>query len=364
MRLFKAFACTSTLLLSALAVTSTSLQVNAQPIDNFMKTTMQEKQIPGAQVAVIKGDKIVFKKSYGVIDIETKNAVTDTHLFQINSMTKAFTGVAIMQLVEAGKLQLDDSVGLHLPELPAPWKPLKIKHLLAHTSGLPMVLTGHLLDLIVLNDLEASWQKAQILPMRFKENTQFNYNQTGYMILGKIIDKYQPQGFQSFITKQQLTKVGMTKTASAGFDSSVQSNSQLAPQYFYNNQHHVFHAKYDLMLQTAAGMSSNAEELAKYLISLKSKKLIKDLNTLWTPVTLEDGNTRSIGPIETGYAMGWQVIEREHHPAVSASGGNAVSMVIYPEDDVAIVVLTNLIGANPILFADKIAAQYIPNFKL
>ena len=364
MRLFKALFYASSLVASGLSLTSMSFEANADSVDSFMQTVMQEKKIPGAQVAVIKGDKIVFKNSYGVTDIETKNAVTDANLFQINSMTKAFTGVAIMQLVEAGKLQLNDSAGQHLPELPDHWKPIKIKHLLAHTSGLPMVLTGHLLDLIVLNDLQASWQKAQTLPMRFKENTQFNYNQTGYMLLGKIIDKYKPEGFQNFIIAEQLAKVGMVKTASAAFNSTVKTNPQLIPQYFYNNQHHVFHAEYGDMFQTAAGMSSNAEELASYIISLKSKKLIQDLSTLWTPVKLADGKTRSIGPIETGYAMGWQVIDREHHPAVSTSGGNAVSMVIYPEDDVAIVVLTNLIGANPILFADKIAAQYIPNFKL
>tara|TARA_Y100000588_G_scaffold371413_1_gene442703 strand:+ start:982 stop:2076 length:1095 start_codon:yes stop_codon:yes gene_type:complete len=364
MRLFKTLFYTSLLLVISLPLLSMPLMASAHSVDRFMQTVMQEKKIPGAQVAVIKGDKIVFKNSYGITDVETKNAVTDANLFQINSMTKAFTGVAIMQLVEAGQLQLDDSVGQHLSELPEHWKPIKIKHLLAHTSGLPMVLTGRLLDLIVLNDLKASWQKAKTLPMLFKENTQFNYNQTGYMLLGKIIDKYQPQGFQNFIITEQLAKAGMTKTASAAFNSTVKTNAQLIPQYFYNNRHHVLHAEYEAMLQTAAGMSSNAEELASYLISLKSKKLVQNLSALWTPVTLADGKTRSIGPIETGYAMGWQVIEREHHPAISSSGGNAVSMVIYPKDDVAVVVLTNLIGANPILFADKIASQYISDFKL
>ncbi|WP_444924108.1 serine hydrolase [Microbulbifer sp. DLAB2-AF] len=111
-------------------------------------------------------------------------------------------------------------------------------------------------------------------------------------------------------------------------------------------------------------MNSTATEIAQYLIALQSKKLIKNLHSLWTPITLKNGQTAGFNRVENGYAIGWQVIDRDHHRAVSASGGNAATMIHYPEDKLSIVVLTNLIGGLPIQFVDKIAAEYIPEFKL
>ncbi|MFA0814137.1 serine hydrolase domain-containing protein [Microbulbifer epialgicus] len=134
-------------------------------------------------------------------------------VFPINSMTKAFTGVALVQLVEQGHLSLDEEIGSHLSDLPDSWKSMKIKHLMAHTSGLPNIMSGYQADLIVRGNPEASWQQVKTLPLQFKKNTQFRYNQTGYVITGKIIDKYVEGGFSKFITDNQLITIGMKLTS-------------------------------------------------------------------------------------------------------------------------------------------------------
>lgn len=336
-----------------------------QPLNQYIQDVMAERHIPGLQLAVVKDNKIVKLASFGFADLQHQVPVTDKTLFPINSMTKGFTGVAIVQLSERGLLELNDPIGKHLPELPKAWHPLTIKQLMAHTSGLPEILASNsTLSLLVPNNIEASWQAVQKRPFLFNTNDYFKYNQTGYVLLGKLIDKYAPEGFPTFITEHQLTPVDMTQTAEAGFDNLELMVPHQARQYIYlgDGTYKNFYGEFDYLLRTAAGMSSTAMELANYMIALQSGKLVKNLDTLWQPQTLNNGRTEGFNNKENGYAMGWQVGQRKYHPTVSASGGNATTIISYPKDNVSVVVLTNLLGALPISFVDDIAAFYIPDF--
>ena len=130
-----------------------------QPLNQYIQDVMAERHIPGLQLAVVKDNKIVKLASFGFADLQHQVPVTDKTLFPINSMTKGFTGVAIVQLSERGLLDLNDPIGKHLPELPKAWHPLTIKQLMAHTSGLPEILASNsTLSLLVPNNIEASWQ--------------------------------------------------------------------------------------------------------------------------------------------------------------------------------------------------------------
>ncbi|MFC3033037.1 serine hydrolase [Pseudoalteromonas fenneropenaei] len=343
------------------AICFTSI-VQAEPVDDHIKHIIKEKHIPGLQLAVVKDGKIIKQASYGFADLQHQVPVTAQTVFPINSMTKAFTGVAIVQLAEQGKLSIDDEIGKHLPELPKHWHALKINQLMAHTTGLPAILNNA--RPIVANDAEASWQAVLQQPFQFTPNSRFSYNQTGYVILGKLIDKYVPEGFTAFIEKMQFNPVGMPQTAQAGFDYMDFIVPHQSRQYIDmgDGKYKNLYLEFAPMLRTAAGMSSTATELAKYLIALQQGKLVKDRNLLWTPVRLNNGRTEGFSLLENGYAMGWQVVQRKYHPAASASGADAVTMITYPEDNISIVVLTNLLGSLPIAFVDEIAAYYIPDF--
>ncbi len=334
--------------------------------DELIRQIMAKRHIPGMQLAIVKNGELIKTGNYGLSNLQDKVSVQSNTLFPVNSMTKAFTGVALIQLVEKGVLSLDDQIGLHLPSLPDKWKSLKIKQLMAHTSGLPQILSGRLIDLIVLGDQDASWQKVQSLPFLAEPNTEFSYNQTGYVAIGKIIDQYVENGFPQFMTENQFNPAGMELTGKAGFEYLEYVVPNQARQYIHigDNKYKNFYGEFPYILRTAAGVSSTASELAGFLIALQSGKLIKNLDLLWTPVTLNNGKTSGFNSVENGYAMGWQVIDRPRHRALSASGGNAVTMIHYPEDQLSIVVLTNLLGALPIQFVDKIAEQYIDGFNL
>ena len=136
----------------------TSSLVNADEIDDFLRAEMLERKIPGLQLAVVKNGKIVKTASYGLANIQDAVAVDDDTVFSINSVTKAFTGVAVMQLVEQGKLELSAKISKYLPDLPVEWHNVTVKQLLTHTSGLPDIMNGDTGKLISNEGAKASWE--------------------------------------------------------------------------------------------------------------------------------------------------------------------------------------------------------------
>ena len=131
-------------------------------VERVVRDMMRKRNIPGLQVAVIRHGRIAMLGAYGVANLQDKVPVTDDTVFSINSATKSFTGVAVMQLVEDGKLALDAPVSRYLEGLPAAWQPVTIRQLLTHTSGLPDILiapTGQGTGALVGDGSEASaWE--------------------------------------------------------------------------------------------------------------------------------------------------------------------------------------------------------------
>ena len=353
--------------LLAFATSFMSGVAQSDEIDDYIKEQMDARKIPGLQLAIVKENKIVKNTNYGLANIQDAIPVSNKTVFTINSMTKAFTGVAIMQLVEQGKLSLDAGISEYLTELPEAWRNLTIRQLMGHTSGLPSIL-GNWASLMGSQDFDTAWELVKQKPMEFKADTRFKYNQTGYILLGKIIDKFSGVSFDQFITKHQLNKVGMIKTANAGFAhfETVIPNQARAYTYVKTGKLTNLSAEFAPPLRTAAGMTSSAKELAQWAIALQTNKLFDktdSLKQLWQPNILADGKTAGFNSLVNGYAVGWPVIRRAEHPAVASLGANRSALVIYPQDNLSIVVLTNLSGSLPSTFIDEIAGFYIADMK-
>lgn len=341
--------------------------VRADEVDDFLQAQMVERKIPGLQLAVIKDNEIIKIASYGIANLQDNIPVTDNTVFTINSITKAFVGVAIMQLVEQGKIDLKASPLEYLSDIPEAWGTVTIKQLLTHTSGLPEIMSNDA-RLISNQGDEAAWELVKKLPMEYKPNTKFRYNQTNYLLLGKIIEQVSGETFQDFIRNKQLTKVGMARTIEAGFAHTEKVIPAQARGYTYYKTGNLttFNEEFPTFLRTAAGMSSNATEMAKWLIALQSGQLLKgkSLTTLWTPAILDNGQIGGFNNYLNGYALGWPVVQRAEHLAVAPAGGDRALVIVYPEDSLSIVVLTNLMGAIPDQFIDEIAGYYIPELSL
>jgi CubicO group peptidase (beta-lactamase class C family) len=146
-----------------------SAQVNPDSIRNLVKEQMLFRKIPGLQVAIVRGNNLWFSEAFGIASVEHQIPVTSETLFSINSASKAFTGVAIMQLVEEGKIDVVQPIGRYLDSLPLPWQNIRVKSLLNHTSGIPDFLNvkggGYIQGL----PYAQAFKRTRELPMEFEE---------------------------------------------------------------------------------------------------------------------------------------------------------------------------------------------------
>ena len=345
-------------------------QSPAAGVDKIMQREMQQRRIPGAQVAVVQHGKIVLLRSYGIANLADSIPVNDQTMFSLASCSKAFTGVAVMQLVEDGKVDLSAPVSRYLDSLPAAWQPVTIRQLLTHISGLPDLL--RVLDpgtegMAGIGSEANVWTKVRTLPMDFLTGTQFSYNQTNYALLGKIIDKYSGMPFAQFFRERQFRPAGMTRT---GFGDSRDVIPNSAPTYRW-----VTHLDRELLSKgqyinlggysprvrwTANGVISTAGDLGNWTIALLGGHIFRTraaLTTLWTAARYNDGSPAQ-------WALGWVTKPRPQHSAVIITGGGRTAICVYPDDDMAVIVLTNLSGATPEDFIDELAGNYNPAIPL
>lgn len=349
------------------AFTQIFAQKKETEIEVIIKREMAERRIPGLQIAVVKQGKIVLNKSYGIANIEDNVSVTNNTIFPIYSCTKVFTAVAIMQLVEEGKINLSAPVSDYLDNLPEAWRPVTIKQILTHTSGFPDILK--ILDpssggVGSLKNEETIWAKLQAIPMDFKPGEKFSYNQTNGYLLGKIINKLSGMPFNEMFIEKQFQPADMPNTV---FGDSRDVIPNFTPTYSYKlfldgqklNQERLVnnYVEFPYFRRTSSGLNSTAEDMAKWVIALQSGKLLKSeatINTMWSPNTFNDGTP-------TTWALGWGLAKfRKKHKAIGMSGGIRSAFLIYPDDDLAVIVLTNLTGASPEDFLEELAGVYNP----
>lgn len=342
-------------------------QLQAAQIDSLIRREMRERRIPGLQVAVVQHGQTVLLKSYGVANVQHAVPVTNKTVFSINSCTKAFTGVAIMQLVEEGKIDLEAPVSRYVENLPVAWQPVKVRQLLTHVSGLPDILRK-VLDpksggYVGRDNEESAWANVLALPMEFPIGEQFSYNQTNYVLLGKIIDRFREKPFVQVFDERQFRVANLSATS---FGDSRDVVPNMVQIYRYVNQIDGkpvgddkltnAYEEFPAFKRTSSGLNSTADDIARWIIALQQGKLLKTktaLEKLWTAGTYNNGQP-------TQWALGWMTKPRPSHAAVIATGGGRSALFVYPNDDLSIVVLTNLAGAFPEEFIDELAGYVNP----
>ncbi len=341
-------------------------------IDIFVNSKMQQRHIPALQIAVVRDGAIVKNATYGIANLEYDIKATDQTIFSINSITKAFTGVAIMQLAEEGKLKITDPLSRHLDNLPDSWKNITLQQVLTHISGIPDIMNeeeqvlGH-------GDEQEAMQNVTALPIEFKAGEKFRYNQTGYVLLGQIISKLSGMHFTRFIEERQFKPAGMVLTRFGdsydvipNYAGAYTMTRQVGDRFVRNSKPGNSYIQFPVFFRTAAGIQSTATEMAHWVIALKAGKLLKQpssLDMLWTPAILNNGKIGGFNILTNGYALGWPTVTRDEHPAVGPVGGGRSALFVYLKDDLSIIVLTNLLGSNPDQFIDEIAGFYIPDMR-
>ena len=341
------------------AISASQDQANDQT-RRLIRRIMLEQRIPGLQVAVIKDGQIVLSEAYGLANVENGVLASRDTRFPLNSATKAFTGVAAAQLAQQGQLDLDAPASRYLDDLPAAWRDVRVRQLLAHTSGLPDILDAN--GLLGGGSEAQAWTAVTARPVEAAPGQRFAYNQTNYVLLARIIAQQSGMPYERFLATGQFSSARMARTT---FGDSYDLIPDAATMYSLapratdaaDAPSRLSHWFYDMppSLWAGGGILTTADDTARWLVALTDGRLLQDAarKRMWTAERLTDGRA---GP----WAGGWPVLRTSPDLQVAGIGGARSAFVVYPDRDVAVVVLTNLVGANPQQFIPRIADLYAP----
>lgn len=316
---------------------------------------------PGGVVLVARGGEAVYKRAFGMASVELGVPMREEMVFNIGSVTKQFTAVAVLQLAEQGKLSLHDEVTKYLPDYPAGGRKITVENLLTHTAGIPgpapeaMTRLQGRKDLVSLREIIATFKDR---PLDFAPGARWSYSNTGYMLLGAIIEKASGLSYPAYLEKNIFKPAGMTRTL-FGDDQLLVKNR--AASYVYSRAESRFLNAMNDKLETAysaGAIQSTAEDLLRWNRALGAHRLItkESLEKARTEYRLQDGRG-------THYGYGWFVGNIQGSPLVEHGGnmGGFMCHAIYlPREDVFVVVLYNFRAARlPEFLAGDLAALAI-----
>ncbi len=301
-------------------------------------------------VLVAKDGVPLLRESFGAANREWDIANTPDTKFRLGSLTKQFTAVAILQLAEAGKLSIDDPVSKLYADAPAAWSKITIRHLLNHTSGIPSytAIPGFFENGSSKKPLkpEEIVKLTQDKPLEFEPGAKFAYDNTGYILLGVVIEKASGQTYADYLNQHIFQPLGMKNT---GYDVSGEILAKRASGYEpgksgWRNANYL-----DMTLPYAAGsLYSTVDDLLIWNTALTNGKILNDASrkAAWT----ENLNH---------YGFGWGIALQDGHERVSHNGGiNGFSTAMnrYPKDGLVTIVLSNFQAAPSTPLANNLAA--------
>lgn len=315
------------------AMPSTTLQptqdVGSQ-IDTFLNKITQQGLYSGS-VLIARNGTILISKGYGMADREKKIPNTPQTKFRIGSITKQFTAMAILQLQQQGKLDVQDLICKYISDCPTTWKPITIHQLLTHTSGIPD-LTVDLARLTTPSQIVAQISSK---PLDFKPGEKWNYSNAGYIVLSAIIEQVSGVQYEQFLQDHILTPLKLQDT---GLDPG---QAILATGYKDKyDKADIFNASAS---DGAGGLYSTIEDLYRWDQALYTEQLIsKDLlDKMFTPyASLPDDPV--VGKV--GYGYGWFIVKLFNHRDVGHGGqapGFSNNIDRFPDDKVTIIYLSN-----------------------
>ena len=342
-------------------------------VDRWVQAWMEDYRIPGLTLAVVDDGRVVKLRGYGWASLELDVPASPATVYRPASVTKSFTGAAVMTLVQGGRLSLDDGVGAHLDGLPASWRDITIRRLLTHTSGLPDIIDDSPFALEpVAPTLAGAIEILADKPLQFATGTSWRYNQTNYALVQAVIETVSGRPFPAFVRERLLEPAGMHDTGFGGSSVVVEGRGpwysrleQSAEGLRPGDRVHRLHVDYpDFMLGTG-GLNSTVQDLVRWDRALRETIVLsaESLAELWRPVTLADGSVFRLDGRVLGYALGWSTADRPGHRAVWASGGNTVALHRYLDDRLTVIVLTNCQGAEPNAVAEGVAGFYVPELR-
>lgn len=297
---------------------------------------------PSAVVEIIRDDRVIYRKAYGFRDRERRLAADVDTLYEIGSITKQFTAAAILQLQEGGKLNIDDKLSKYIPDAPHSVE-VTVRQLLSHTSGLPEYFDGPDIEREATKPVTFVQLMARIAgkPLAFAPGSKMTYNNTGYILLGRVIEVVSHQSYRDYVRKHFLDRVDMKKTY------TVANEAQLANMAVgYRTKEGVLQLAPtidDSFGWSAGNLVSTVDDLANWSRALAKGKIVseKSYREMTTPTAISQGTS--------DYGLGLFVDSIRNQPRIGHTGGSfgfTTADEFFPKQNVRIIAFTNC-TANP-----------------
>jgi len=353
--LARTFCATAALCIAVPAIAAPDPETFRKQLDSFIEKEMRDEKVPGVSIAVLRNGETVVAKGYGIANVEHDVPVTTQTIFQSGSVGKMFTAAAVMTQVEQGKMGLDDPVSKYLPDVPASWRTMTIRHLLTHTSGVANYGRGF--DYRRDYSDDELVKIAEGMPLDFAPGARWSYSNTGYALLGILVKKATGRSYLEVLDTEVFKPLGM-KTArgisdndivphrAAGYElnDGVLKNQDFVSPTMNSTADGSLYLSLDDMIAWARGVEQGK------VLSPASWKLV------YTPARLNSGK-----PYPYGFAWRLDMAggkPRYHHGGAWQGFRSYYSR--YLGDGLSVVLLANSAATDLDAFVDGIAKLWDP----
>ncbi len=328
--------------------------VIARAADSLAESAVRSGTVAALSIAVVRGRDTIVMKAYGSADLENEVPATAQTVFRIGSVTKQFTSVAIMRLIEQGQLSLDDDVTKYISSYPTRGRRILVRHLLNHTSGIPSYTdVGPAFGRRARMDLPHDSLLAIVRDdsLVFEPGSHFYYNNTGYFMLGMIIERVTGKSYGDYLRETFFVPNGLTSTVYCGTQPIIKKRAHgydRGPNGLVNTDFLSMNLPY-----AAGSLCSTVGDLATWTRLLHDGKLVNaaSFKTMTTPVALTSGR-----PMSYGFGLSIDMLgshRRIHHGG--GINGFISELAYYPNDSLTVVVLANTSPAPSDQIAENIA---------
>ncbi|HEY5800943.1 MAG TPA: serine hydrolase domain-containing protein, partial [Burkholderiaceae bacterium] len=279
------------------AVLAWPAAVRADAIDDYVQAQMALNHIPGLAVAVVRDGKIEKLRGYGYANLEWQQPVTPDSAFQLASSTKPLTGLLLMRLAGLGKLDLDAPVKRYLPDAPASWDDVTVRHLADHTSGIP--------DNVAIDGNASVAQyvaAAAKLPLAHAPGAKGQYGIAGYIVLRAIIEQAAGKSYMDALNEHVIAPLNLRATAFDFATSGDMRTARVIPQrasvyQWTGDSYQNFSFHYGQRAYPAGGIYSSATDLARLGLALDTDAYLSKAarDSMWKARTLANGEANGFG---------------------------------------------------------------------
>jgi CubicO group peptidase (beta-lactamase class C family) len=348
-------------------------------IDRYVHLQLQQTHTPGASVAVVRHGEVVLAKGYGLANVELSVPATKNSVYELLSVSKLFTAMAVLLLVDEGQVSLDEPVAKYLPGIPDAWQEVKVRHLLAHCSGIPDYTDiPPFFEMIRRDEAPAELLRpAMTRPLDFKPGSRSRYSNSNYFVLGMIVEKRSGMTLAKFLASRVFAPLGMTATRmnevtdiiagrASGYHWLDDEGAKLPP--IISGYHGPTNVLQNAVFVSptrkwaAGAVLSSAADLARWEQAIHDGKLLKKetWESMWQPVRTSDG-------LPTQFGLGTELTSVGGRQLAGYQGGGLAfnsTFIRSGERRLAVVVLCNQTTAPSKKMALRIASIFEPELSL